>query len=60
MQKICKIHASSNSEATNSRQLPKAKIYQRYASSNSKATKSRQLPKEKICQRYKKDMQIIC
>ena len=31
MPKICQIYARSNSDATNSRQLPKAKICQKYA-----------------------------
>ena len=57
--KLCQKFARSNSKATNSRQLPKAKICQRsakympnicqrYARSKSKATNSRQLPKAKI------------
>ena len=50
MPKICQRYARSNSEATNSRQLPKARICQRFARSNSEAINSRQLPKTKICQ----------
>ena len=34
MPKICQRYARSNSEATNSRQLPKEKICQRYAKDN--------------------------
>ena len=59
MPNICQRYARSDSEATNSRQLPKAnicqryaKICQRYARSNSEATNSRQLPKANIRQRY--------
>ena len=40
MPKICQRYTGSNSEATNSRQLPKAKICQRYAK-----IYQRQLPK---------------
>ena len=60
MPNICQRYARSNSEATNSRQLPKAKICQRYYRSNSEAINSRQVPKAMICLRHAKDMQKIC